>query len=229
MLAVRDERGAIVGFIGRAHPDAGAGVPKYLNSPETALYTKGDLLFGLHEAREQLARGALPVIVEGPFDAIAVSVADDGSYVGLAPCGTALTVLQVTALAGVADLDQTGVLVALDGDRAGHDGIVKAYEILLAHTGKLSAAILPSGQDPAGILQTDGPTALCDALRHTESLAQVVIDTYLDRWGRQLEHAEGQLRAMRSVARLIARTLPADALDRDAADHRRAGVRHPGR
>jgi len=143
-----------------------------LNSPETALYTKGDLLFGLHEAREQLARGALPVIVEGPFDAIAVSVADDGSYVGLAPCGTALTVLQVTALAGVADLDQTGVLVALDGDRAGHDGIVKAYEILLAHTGKLSAAILPAGRDPADILQTDGPAALCDALRHTEPLAQ---------------------------------------------------------
>lgn len=164
MLAVRDERGRIAGFIGRAHPNAGTDVPKYMNSPETALYTKGDLLFGLHEAREQLARGAMPVIVEGPFDVIAVGAADARSYAGLAPCGTALTARQVTAVTGVADLEQTGVLVALDGDRAGHDGIVKACEILLAHTGKLSTAILPSGQDPAGILQTDGPAALCDAL-----------------------------------------------------------------
>lgn len=164
--------------------------PRYLNSPETALYTKGDLLFGLHEAREQLVRGAMPVIVEGPFDAIAVSVAGAGSYVGLAPCGTALTVRQLTALAGVADLDRTGLLVALDGDRAGHDG-----------------------EDPAGILQTDGPAASCDALRRTEPLAQVVIDAHLDRWDRQLDHAEGQLAAMRSAATLIARMLPADAVD----------------
>ena len=213
MLAVRDERGRIAGFIGRAHPGAGADVPKYLNSPETALYTKGDLLFGLHEAREQLAHGVTPVIVEGPFDAIAVSMAGAGRYVGLAPCGTAFTGRQAAAIDRVTDMERTGVVVALDGDRAGRDGIVKAYEILLAHTGKLSAAILPSGQDPAGILQTDGPTALCDALRHTESLAQVVIDTYLDRWGRQLEHAEGQLAAMRSAARLIAHTLPVGAAD----------------
>ena len=213
MLAIRDERGRIAGFIGRSRPGAGPDVPKYLNSPETALYTKGDLLFGLHEAREQLARGAKPVIVEGPFDAIAVTVAGAGHYVGLAPCGTALTARQVTALAGIADLDRAGVLAALDGDRAGRDGLVKAYEILLTHTGKLTAAILPTGRDPADILQTDGPAALCDALRRTEPLAQVVIDAHLDRWDRQLDHAEGQLAAMRSAAALIARTLPPEKAD----------------
>ena len=127
MLAIRDERGMIAGFIGRAHPKAGPAVPKYLNSPETAAYTKGDLLFGLHEARERLARGAVPVIVEGPFDAIAVTAADPERYAGLAPCGTALTGRQVTALGRAIDLGQTGVLVALDGDRAGREAAIKAY------------------------------------------------------------------------------------------------------
>jgi DNA primase len=128
MLPIRDEHGVIAGFIGRAHPDATPTVPKYLNSPQTAVYTKGDLLFGLHEAREQFARGAVPVIAEGPFDAIAISAASQEQYAGLAPCGTALTDRQVAALAGAADLDKTGVLVALDGDRAGRQAATKGRE-----------------------------------------------------------------------------------------------------
>src|SRR6185437_12666799 len=75
MLAIRDEHGKVTGFIGRAHPAAPGKVPKYLNSPDTVAFTKGSLLFGLHEARDQLTAGALPVIVEGPFDAIAVTAA----------------------------------------------------------------------------------------------------------------------------------------------------------
>ena len=106
-------------------------MPKYLNSPETRAYCKGALLFGLHEARDQLAGSAIPVIVEGPFDAIAVTTVGLRRYAGLAPCGTALTSSQVAALATVSDLVRVGVLMALDGDRAGHGGIVKAYEVLL--------------------------------------------------------------------------------------------------
>src|SRR6266516_4629099 len=116
MLAIRRPDGPIAGFIAR--PGSGPGAPKYLNSPETAAYKKGDVLFGLHEARERLARGALPVIVEGPFDAIAVTLAD-ARCAGIAPCGTALTTRHVAALGKLADLRDTGVLVALDGDRAG--------------------------------------------------------------------------------------------------------------
>ena len=74
-------------------------VPKYLNSPQTSLYRKGDLLFGLRQARDPLAAGAIPVIVEGPFDAIAVTIAGDGGHAGLAPCGTALTARQAALLA----------------------------------------------------------------------------------------------------------------------------------
>ena len=209
MLAIRDERSMIASFIGRAHPKAGSAVPKYLNSPETAAYTKGDLLFGLYEARERFARSAVPVIVEGPFDAIAVSAADPERYAGLAPCGTALTSRQAMALGRAVDVGQTGVLVALDGDRAGREAAIRAYSVLLGITDKAIAVILPDGLDPAAILQANGPATLGSVLqRRTEPLARVVIDAHLDSWTSQLEHAEGHLNAMRSAAALIADRLP---------------------
>ena len=215
ILPIRDEHGAIAGFIGRAHPDAGPAVPKYLNSPQTAAYTKGDLLFGLHEARGPLARGAMPVIAEGPLDAIAISTASPGRYAGLAPCGTALTSRQAAALGRLADPGKTGVLVALDGDRAGREAAIKAYRILFPVAATTTAVILPSGQDPAGILQTGGPAALSNVLQHQiQPLARVVIDAHLDAWGRQLDDAAGQLRAMRSAATLIAGQLPPETADR---------------
>lgn len=214
MLAIRDEHGTVAGFIGRAHPDAGATVPRYMNSPETSAYAKGDLLFGLHEARGPLARGAVPVIAEGPFDAIAISAADPRRYAGLAPCGTALTSRQAAALGRTADLRDAGLLVALDGDRAGREAAIKTYSILLTVTSKLTAAILPAGRDPAEILQADGPAALRDLLQNrTEPLATVVIDAHLDSWARQFDHPEGRLHAMRSAAALIASLLPSDSGD----------------
>ena len=214
MLAIRNENGIVAGFIGRAHPDAAPTVPKYLNSPETAAYIKGDLLFGLHEARGGLARGAVPVIAEGPFDAIAISAADPGRYAGLAPCGTALTDRQAATVGRVGDLSRTGVLVALDGDRAGRQAAVKAYAVLLTVTSKTTAVTLPPGRDPAEILQADGPAALRDVLQNRpEPLAAVVIDAHLDSWASRLDHAEGQLHAMRSAAALIASLLPSDTAD----------------
>lgn len=208
MLPSRDGSGVIVGFIGRAHPKARSDVPKYLNSPETAVYSKGEVLFGLGESRRQLVAGAMPVIVEGPFDAIAVSVADPGAYAGLAPCGTALTTLQVTALAQVVDLADAVVLVALDGDRAGRDAALRSHRMLNAAASRPAVAKLPAGQDPADILQAEGPAALRSTLERFEPLAQLVIDAHLDSWEPKLRDAEGRLAALRSVAVVIAGTLP---------------------
>jgi DNA primase len=207
MLTIRDERGMIAGFIGQASPNAVPAVPKYLNSPETGCYAKGNLLFGLHEARSQLTAGAIPVIVEGPVDAIAVTAAGQQRYAGLAPCGTALTNGQIAALATLAELDRVGVVMALDGDRAGRDGVVKAYQVLLPHTAKTLAAMLPANHDPAEIMQMRGTAALTAVLDHSEPLARVVIDAHLDRWSNQLDHAEGRLAAMRSAAQFVASTL----------------------
>jgi DNA primase len=209
MFPVHDQRGNIAGFLGRARRGAGPEVPKYLNSPETSSYHKGSLLFGLHQARDLLARGATPVIVEGPFDAIAVTLADPGRHVGLAPCGTALTGTQAAVLAQAADLGSAGVLVAFDDDQAGRKAAVRAYDILRTVSSRLQSAVL-SGKDPAEVLQTQGLAALRTILRdQAQPLSAVVIDAHLGPWKRRLQDAAGPLLAMRSTAAMIASLLPA--------------------
>jgi DNA primase len=213
MLPVHDERGNIAGFLGRARPGTAPEVPKYLNSPETGSYQKGSLLFGLRQARDRLARGATPVIVEGPFDAIAVTVADPGRHAGLAPCGTALTSKQATILAQAADPGSTGVLVAFDDDPAGRKAAVRAYGILRTVSGRLQSTVL-SGKDPAEILQTEGTDALRTVLRdQVQPLSAVVIDAHLAPWQRRLHDPEGPLLAMRSTATVIAGLLPAGSAE----------------
>jgi DNA primase len=148
MLPVHDGQGNLAGFIGRARPGAGPAIPKYLNGPATSTYQKGDLLFGLHQAGGHLARGATPVIVEGPFDAIAVTLADPGHYAGLAPCGTALTSRQAAALSRAADLRRTGILVAFDDDPAGRKAAVRAYAILRTISDPCSQSRCPERTPP---------------------------------------------------------------------------------
>lgn len=213
MLAIHGVQGEIVGFIGRARPNADPRTPKYLNSPDGSVFKKGAVLFGLHEARDHLAHGAVPVLVEGPFDAIAVSVADREMYAAVAPCGTAFTNGQADALVRAIDLRQTGIIVALDGDQAGRKAAAKAYEILHPHTAKTNAVTLSAGRDPAEILQKDGPASLCAALHQTEPLAKVVIDAHIDQWADRLDHAEGQLGVMRSAATRIAHMLPPETVE----------------
>ena len=183
-------------------------VPKYLNSPETAAYKKGSLLFGLHHARPALARGATPVLVEGPFDAIAVTTADPGRYAGLAPCGTALTSQQAALISQAADLDRTGILVAFDSDTAGRKAALRAHGILRPLTANLQAAIL-DGKDPAEILQQHGQAALRAALRdRRQPLSAMLIDARIESWERRLDNPVGQYLAMLNVAVLIADLLP---------------------
>jgi DNA primase len=208
MLPVHGEQGTLAGFIGRARPGTGPDIPKYLNGPATSTYQKGDLLFGLHHARGHLARGATPVIVEGPFDAIAVTLADPHHYAGLAPCGTALTSRQAAALSRAANLRHTGILVAFDNDTAGCKAAVRAYGILRPISDRLQSVTL-SGKDPAGILETDGAAALQAILQdRVRPLSAVVIDAHLEPWDRRLRDPEGPLLAMRSTAALIAGLLP---------------------
>jgi DNA primase len=208
MLPVHNADGTLAGFIGRAHPRAGPDVPKYLNSPETAGYRKGSLLFGLHHARVALSHGATPVIVEGPFDAIAVTTADPGRHAGLAPCGTALTSQQAALIGQAADLDRTGILVAFDSDAAGHRATLRAHGILLPLTPKLQTVLL-DGKDPAEILQHHGPDTLRGILRdRREPLSAMLIDARIESYNPRLDDPVSTYLALLNVAVLIADLLP---------------------
>jgi DNA primase catalytic core len=108
--------GQILGFVGRRHPDlndADRAGPKYLNTGDTPLFHKGAQLFGALE--NQPSNGAIPVIVEGPMDAIAVTLASQGRYIGVAPLGTSLTDEQAHQLAR----SGTQPIIATDADLAG--------------------------------------------------------------------------------------------------------------
>jgi DNA primase len=217
MLPIHSADGTIVAFIGRAAAHAAAGAPKYLNSPSTSVYNKSEVLFGLWQAREALAHGARPVIVEGPFDAIAVTTAGLGRYVGVAPCGTALTRRHVTALGQATDLPTAGVTVAFDPDKAGRRAAVHAYYLLVPSTAKLGAVTLPTEHDPAHVLASSGPAELSAMLiGKTRPLPDLVINAEVARWGRWLRYPEGQIHALRAAAPLIA-AMPTNHVARQVA------------
>ncbi len=219
MFPVHDPAGRVViGFLGRILVEA-AGTPKYLNSPQTALYRKGDVLYGLGAVptRRALAGGARPVLVEGAFDAIAVTSAGRGRYAGIAPSGTALTAGQVTALdAHAGPLADRGVVVAFDGDPAGRDAALRAFPLLRAAGAWPAAVSLPDGQDPASLARQRGPHALLTALEGSIPLAGLAVELRLARWSDRLSWPEGKVGAARDAAQLIA-TFPVDQIGRHVA------------
>jgi len=223
MIPLRDPDGAVIAFIGRARPDADPDrVPRYLNSPTTPLYRKGEYLFGLHEGSDALARGALSVLVEGPLDAIAVTSGTGGHCVGIAPCGTAVTPAQLDTLTRVLDRlhgavhTRSPVVVATDADPAGRAAAAAAYPMLARHGVEPLGAVLPAGSDPASVLHDRGSAELTAALTDCAvPLVDLVVNHCLDGWSGHLHWPEDRVGAVRDVAPLIA-ALPPDAASRQA-------------
>jgi len=220
IIPLRARDGIATGFIGRRHPGASHDHgPKYLNTPDTPIFTKGHILAGLAEGRGAFQRGARPVLTEGPLDAIAVSIASQGAFTGVAPCGTALTGDQVAALACTIPLADRGVLVAFDGDTAGRAAAVRAYWRLAPVTSRLTAITLPDSTDPAALLEAGGRAALREVLTNgVRPLADLVTDSRIDEWarGRELVFAEVQIGALRAAAIAMA-NMPADHVGPQAA------------
>lgn len=204
MFPVRSAGGTVLGFTGRARD----GAPKYLNSKQTSLYRKGEVLFGLCEGRQALADGARTVIVERPLDAIAVTEASGGRYVGVAPCGTALTASQAGLL--------SAVVVAFDGDEAGQRAAVRAWDLLGDRAGESSVADFPAGHDPASLMLSQGSDGLLKVLDENQRpLADVAIDAILAKYERWLQFTEGVFNALNAVAPLLAQ-LPASQVTRQS-------------
>jgi DNA primase len=175
MFPITDVRGRVIAFGGRAlEKDVAA---KYLNSPETPLFHKGDNLYNLAAARLATHNGAPLVVVEGYVDVIAMVGA--GFPASVAPLGTALTENQLALLWKMADEP----ILCFDGDKAGQKAAWRAADLALPHLlpGKsLRFALLPEGQDPDDLARTSGRAAIEEVIGAARGLAEVI-------WSREIE------------------------------------------
>jgi DNA primase len=175
MFPIGDLRNRVIAFGGRAlEKDVSA---KYLNSPETPLFHKGDNLYNLAPARQATHNGAPLVVVEGYVDVIAMVGA--GFPASVAPLGTALTENQLALLWKMADEP----ILCFDGDKAGQKAAWRAADLALPHLkpGKsLRFALLPEGQDPDDLARSGGRGAIEEVIGAARGLADVI-------WSREIE------------------------------------------
>ncbi len=172
ILPIRAADGQILAFIGRRNPDMPDAGPKYLNTGATELFSKGAQLYGMAEGARELAAGATPVLVEGPVDAIAITLVGQGRRGRcLFFAGHRVHRHPSRPAPSLPPRQQAGVIVATDADDAGHKAAVRAFWQLTARGGNPRHLLMPDGHDPASLLQTAGPQALREALTDPPTLA----------------------------------------------------------
>lgn len=197
-IPVHDTEGDVIGFTARRAPEAGDDIPKYVNTKTTELFHKSQLLFGLHEDAARLRRSAMPILVEGAMDRLAIHSARGAlDVVAVAPLGTALTDRQVQAL-----LETVGprrpVAVAYDNDPAGRAATLHAWELLRTHTSEVLAVDLPTGKDPADLVQNGAARQLRSAITGAQPLAFAAADAKIATAGR-LDHVGRRLTLMHDL------------------------------
>lgn len=193
MFPIYDLRGDPVGFGARLLEGDG---PKYLNSPETSIYHKGSLLYGLNWAKGEIVRQHRVVVVEGYTDVIALHMA--GEPIAVATCGTALGDEHLDLMRRFTDR----IVLAFDADAAGADAAVRGFERSVPGDLDLRVAILPAGLDPADLVSAGEVEALRKAIDESTPLLQFRIERELD--GFDLNEAEARGRAVGAAAGLVA-------------------------
>lgn len=152
MFPILDGLGRVVAFGGRALSKDQE--PKYLNSPETAVYHKSNVLYGFYKSKQRIKEKSEAVIVEGYFDVIASNQA--GVLNAVASCGTALASKQLRLLKPFAE----NIILAFDMDFAGQEAAKRAFELAQEFSFNVKVAALPEGKDPADYVKEHGPKLL---------------------------------------------------------------------
>jgi DNA primase len=185
LFPITDLPGRVVAFSGRLlapiDPDARSTrpteEPKYVNSPESPLYKKGELLFGLHQARVEIRRNGWAVLCEGNFDLVALHQA--GFRNAVAPLGTAFTEAQARLLRRFGQR----VTIMFDADGAGRKAVHAAYPLLRKAELVGRVAVLPSGADPDSYLREHGAEALERLVAGASGIVEYLIDAAAERVG----------------------------------------------
>lgn len=198
IFPIADERGQVIAFGGRAlAADPARPAPKYLNSPETPLYTKGRVLYNLDRAREAIRRLGYFILVEGYLDCISVFMAGFENVV--ASCGTALTGAQVHLLTRYAQ----NAVVNFDPDAAGAGAAEKSIGLLLEEGCKIRAVTLPGGLDPDQFLRQKGRDAYAEMLKASPGYFDFLAERARRRF--DLRRAEGRAAALNFLLPYVAR------------------------
>jgi DNA primase len=172
VFPIHDTSGRVVGFGGRSLGDA---TPKYLNTPETPIFRKGRVFFGLPLALDAIRGKGRAILVEGYFDVLALKRA--GLDECIAPCGTALTPDHARVLRRYA----REVILLFDGDEAGQQAAQRALPVLSAEGVRVRASFLPSGEDPDTLLASQGEEALRACVESAVPLIEHLIEQNLTR------------------------------------------------
>jgi DNA primase len=203
MFPIRNPRGSVIGFGARI---IGSGEPKYLNSPETPVFSKGRELYGLFEGRTALREANQAIVVEGYMDV--VMLAEHGINNAVATLGTATTPDHIRKLLRIVD----SLVFSFDGDQAGRKAAWRAFEAclpIITDTQRVQFLFLPDGADPDSYVRDHGAGALQNAIEDAQPLSAFMIDRLTEQG--DLETPEGRARFL-SHARPLLSALTADGL-----------------
>jgi DNA primase len=213
IFPVTDQRGRVVAFGGRA---LGNEEPKYLNSPDTVIYQKGETLFGLGLTKDEVKKTGSAVMVEGNFDLL--TPFQSGIKNIVATMGTALTTSQCKLLARYCDT----VVLAFDADAAGGNAAERSIELLKNQGLKVKVAKLTGGKDPDEIIKKSGAAAfkqcLATALPHLEFKLQRILARH------NLAEIESRSKALTAAAKILSQE-PDDFVRKEYAKQLAATLR----
>ncbi|MCE4948490.1 MULTISPECIES: DNA primase [Streptomyces] len=201
MWPIRDISGEVVGFGARKLRDDDNG-PKYLNTPETPLYRKSQVLYGIDLAKKEIAKTNRAVVVEGYTDVMACHLA--GITTAIATCGTAFGEGHIKILRRLL-MDNSGseVVFTFDGDAAGQKAALRAFEDDQKFAAETSIAITPGGMDPCDLRLAKGDQAVADLVESRTPLFEFALRHVVSR--HNLDTPVGRAAALDEAAPIVAR------------------------
>ena len=203
LWSIRDAAGDVVGFGARRLFDDDRLEAKYINTSETPLYKKSQMLYGLDLAKKEIARQRQVVVVEGYTDVMAMHLA--GVATAVASCGTAFGDEHISVLRRYLldnDIIRGEVIYTFDGDSAGQKAALKAYDSDQKFAANTFVAVAPEGMDPCELRQARGDGAVRDLVAGRQPLFAFAIRSTLD--GFDLETAEGRVAAAAAAIPMVA-------------------------
>ncbi|VXC63917.1 DNA primase [Arthrobacter sp. 9AX] len=198
---IRDIAGDTIGFGARKLYEDDQG-PKYLNTPETTLYKKSQVLYGIDLAKRHIAKDRQLVVVEGYTDVMACHLA--GIPTAVATCGTAFGTEHIKIARRLLSDDGTGgeVIFTFDGDAAGQKAALRAFEEDQRFTAQTYVAVEPSGADPCDLRQSKGDEAVHALVQSRRPLFEFAIRTTLKQFN--LDTVEGRVQGLKASVPVVA-------------------------